>query len=161
MYNLPIVPEDFEVPQLLETARMRLRCLSIDDVDKNFEAVMSSEHRLKTVFKPGAQWPTGLTKEQNTIELGWHQTEFQLRTSFAYTVVRLNENSVLGCLYIYPSRRGDYDVEILMWVRESEAQTGLDQHLFDTVHSWVASEWPFVNPAYPGRTISWEEWCLM
>ena len=158
MYNTPIVPEEFQVPEILETLRMRLRYLSIDDAEKDFDAVVSSENRLKTIFDPKGEWPTGLTLKQNTIELGWHQTEFQLKTSFAYTVVSLDESQVLGCMYIYPSKKPGYDVEISMWVRESESQTGLDAHLFDTVTEWIDKVWPFKNPVYPGRTIPWDIW---
>ena len=84
--------------------------------------------------------------------------EFQLRTSFAYTVLRPDESEVLGCVYLYPTQQLGYDVEVTMWVRESEAQTGLDEHLFETVRNWIAKTWPFSNPAYPGRTIPWEVW---
>ena len=158
LYNSPIVPEDFPVPAQLETSRFRLRPLTIDDAEKDFDAVTTSESRLRTVFDPGGEWPLGLTLAQNTIELGWHQVEFQLRTSFAYTVVSSDERTILGCMYIYPTQKLDCDVEITMWVRESESQTGLDDDLFETVRSWIARAWPFSNPAYPGRTIPWEEW---
>ena len=161
MYNPPIVPDDFQVPLVLETERMRLRPLTMADAERDYAAVMSSEHRLKTVFRENGDWPTGLTLDQNVMELGWHQTEFELRTSFAYTVVSLDESQVLGCMYIYPTSRGNYDVEVTMWVRESEADTGLDGHLFDTVSNWISSIWPFKNVAYPGRVISWNEWDLL
>ena len=159
MYNTPIVPTDFIVPEVLETSRLRLRPLTIDDAVKDFDAVTSSETRLRTVYHPGGEWPLGLTLEQNVIELGWHQVEFQLRTSFAFTAVSRDESRVLGCMYIYPTRKLDHDVKITMWVRESESQTGLDNHLFETVQSWIAKNWPFSNPAYPGRTVPWETWC--
>ncbi len=158
MYNRPIVPDDFVVPEALETDRMRLRSLTIGDVAADYEAVMETEHYLKTVFDPGGEWPTGLTLEQDTIELGWHQVEFQLRTSFAYTVVALDESSVLGCMYIYPTRKRGYDVEVSMWVRESMRAEGLDAHLFETVRTWIETDWPFENPAYPGRLIPHADW---
>jgi len=158
VYNLPLVPEDFDVPEILETQRMRLRPLTINDAVKDYEAVMTSEERLRTVFDPGSDWPLGLTLEQDIIELGWHQTEFQLRTSFAYTVVSLDESEVLGCIYIYPTRKSDYDAEITMWVRQSRVEEGLDEHLFETVESWIENFWPLENPAYPGRRIAFEDW---
>jgi hypothetical protein len=99
-----------------------------------------------------------LTLEQNIIELGWHQTEFQLRTSFAYTVVSLDELEVMDCVYIYPTQKAEIDAEVTLWVRQSRVAEGLDQHLFETVESWIADAWPFNNPAYPGRHISFEEW---
>ena len=158
MYNDPIVSEDFEVPQRLDTDRLRLRCLTVQDAEKDYEAVVSSEHHLRNVFDPGGSWPDGLTLEQNIMELGWHQTEFQLRTSFAYTAVSLDETRVLGCMYIYPCNKQNHDVEISMWVRQSELQTGLDDHLFGAVKKWIAESWPFQSPVYPGRDISWAEW---
>jgi hypothetical protein len=158
VYNQSLVPDDFDVPKVLQTERMRLRPLTINDAVKDFEAVMTSEERLRTVYDPGGDWPLGLTLEQNIIELGWHQTEFQLRTSFAYTVVSLDESEVLGCIYIYPTRNLGYDAEITMWVRQSRVEEGLDEHLFETVEPWVADCWPLGNPAYPGRRIAFEEW---
>lgn len=158
MYNRPLVPDDFEVPVLLETERMRLRPLTIDDAAKDFDAVASSEAQIRRLMQPIDGWPAGLTLEQNIIELGWHQTEFQLRTSFAYTVVTLDESQILGCMYIYPCFRAGHDVEIPMWVRESEADTGLDGHLYETVRQWIESSWPFSNPAYPGHAIDWKSW---
>jgi hypothetical protein len=151
MYNNPIVPDDFQIPEILETARMRLRPLTIGDVVKDYDAVMTSEHRLRTIFRFDGEWPRGLTLEQDLIELGWHQTEFQLRTSFTYTVVSLDESSVLGSMYIYPCQDDTGDVEITMWVRESEADTGLDAHLFESVKAWILASWPFTNPVFPGR----------
>ncbi len=158
MYNKPLVRNDFKVPELLETERVRLRPLTINDAVKDFEAVMTSEERLRTVYNPGGDWPLRLTLEQNIIELGWHQTEFQLRTSFAYTVVSLDESEVLGCVYIYPTRIPGYDAEITMWVRQSRVEEGLDEHLFETVEHWINDSWPLKNPAYPGRRISFEQW---
>jgi len=156
VYNLPLVPESFAVPELLETARMRLRPLAITDAVKDYAAVMESEERLRTIFESGGDWPHGLSLEQNIIDLGWHQKEFQMRTSFAYTVVDLDEAQVLGCLYIDPTREQSYDAEITMWVRQSQVGEGLNEHLFGTVKLWIEKYWPLKNPAYPGREIPFE-----
>jgi hypothetical protein len=100
----PFVPRDFQVPSKLETAEFRLRMLTIHDVVKDFDAVITSVDHLKTIW-PGGKWPEGLTLEQNLIDLGWHQKEFQIRRSFAYTVVSLSEHTVMGCVYIEPTRK--------------------------------------------------------
>jgi len=74
------VPGDFSVPKGLETDRFRLRMLTINDVKKDYDAVMTSiEHLQKTKpFGPTHEWPTeDLTYEQDLIDLGWHQKEFQ------------------------------------------------------------------------------------
>lgn len=49
--------------------------------------------------------------------LGWHQKEFQTRRSFAYTVVSLDESMVLGCVYLNPSSKRDYDAVAFLWAR--------------------------------------------
>ena len=155
--TVPFVPRDFQVPKTLETSEFRLRMLTIHDVIKDYEAVMTSAVHLRRLY-PNGTWPEGLTLEQNLIELGWHQHEFQRRTSFAYTVVTPSEDRVLGCVYINPTPKRDYDAAIYMWARESELQGGLEQRLLTAVKDWVAKGWPFKHVAYPGRDMSWEQY---
>lgn len=163
MAKRKLVPEDFQVPEILVTNRMKLRMLSVSDVVKDYDAVMSScDHLMKTIpFGPDHKWPIGLSLEQNLIDLGWHQKEFQRRSSFAYTVLTPDENQCLGCVYIDPSSKKGYDAEICMWVRQSELEGGLDGHLFSTVKEWMRKDWPFKNIAYPGREIGWDVWASL
>ena len=153
----PFVPDDFEIPERLETDELRLRMLTVNDVVKDFEAVVTSAEHLKKVF-PDNSWPDGLTLEQDLIDLGWHQKEFQNRTSFAYTVVNPSESRVLGCVYINPARRVGYDAVVLLWARQSELDGGLEERLAEAVRQWIAKEWPFRRVAYLGREISWEDY---
>jgi hypothetical protein len=146
--NAPLVPASFEVPVGLETDRYQLRMLTVHDVIKDYEAVMSSVAHLKGVLDPGSSWPEGLSLEQNLIDLGWHQKEFQRRSSFAYTVVRPDEKQCLGCIYIYPST--DADVDVFLWVRADEFES-LDEHLNQTIRNWMTTNWPFKKVSYPGR----------
>lgn len=157
---MKFLAKDYKVPSELETNRLRLRMLKVSDVVKDYDAVMSSvEHLQKTKpFGPNRRWPKGLTLEQNLIDLGWHQKEFQMKSSFAYTVMNLDESKCLGCIYIDPSSNSDYEAMVFLWVRQSEAETGLDEHLFKSVKTWLLEKWPFKTVAYPGREISWEEW---
>ena len=143
------VPKDFEVPDVLETDQMRLRMLSVDDVEKDYEAVMETQAYFHS---KGNSWPReGFTIEENLADLQEHQREFQTRQAFAYTVVSLDESRVLGCVYINPSDRADTDARVHMWVRQSEYDKGLDPVLFDTVKAWLESDWPFKAVTYPGR----------
>jgi hypothetical protein len=153
---MAFVRKEFEVPATLETAEFRLRMLTVNDVVKDFDAVMTSKEHCKTIW--GGKWPEGLTLEQNLIDLGWHQKEFQTRRSFAYTVVQLDESRVLGCVYIEPTRKQGYDAEVYLWARQSELARGLEERLHAAVKSWVATNWPFTAVAFPGRDISWGEW---
>jgi len=155
--NDRFVADDFAVPEGLASQEFRLRMLTVNDVIKDYDAVMSSAEHLQSVW-PDSGWPEGLTIEQNLIDLGWHQKEFQNRSSFAYTMVTLSESRVIGCVYIYPTSAQGYDSEVYLWVRASELHGDLDSRLFDTVQKWLAKDWPFRNPAFPGREIGWKEW---
>jgi hypothetical protein len=153
----PFVPTDFAVPETLETDEFRLRMLSVHDVVKDFDAVMSSVDHCKSVW-PGGTWPEGLTLEQNLIDLGWHQKEFQTRRSFAYTVVDPSESRVLGCVYVEPTRKRGFDAEVYLWARRSELAGGLEERLYAAVAAWIATTWPFEAAAFPGRDVAWDTW---
>ena len=156
--NYPFVPTDFDVPSVLETKNYRLRMLTVNDLVKDFDAVISSSEKLREVW-PHSDWPLGLTLEENLVDLGWHQREFTTRRSFAFTVVTLDETRVLGCVYINPTRKKNYDAEIYLWTRTAEKETDpTDEQLLTTVENWVAQEWPFVSPAFPGKKIPWSVW---
>jgi hypothetical protein len=157
------VPKNFEIPEVFETDRFRLRMLSVNDVEKDYEAVIESRELLQAMF--GGTWPrVGFTLEENLADLGRHQQEFLDREAFAYTVVSLDETKVLGCLYINPPqkysdnpefveywKRTDSDAIIYMWVRQTEYDKGLDKILFNTVKDWISTVWPFKKVGYPGR----------
>jgi RimJ/RimL family protein N-acetyltransferase len=150
MNQQPFVPPDFHVPPVLETEHFRLRMLSVDDVEKDYEAVMESRELLHATF--GGPWPReGFTLGENLRDLERHQREFLNREAFAYTVVALDESRVVGCVYINPPHRTDADAEVHMWVRQSEYDRGLDEVLFGAVREWMGAAWPFASVAYPGR----------
>lgn len=157
--GVPFIPTEFKVPSVLENENYRIRMLTINDVVKDYDAVMSSVEHLKGVFGPKSKWPSlDLTLEQDLIDLGWHQKEFQRRSSFAYTVMNNDESQCLGCVYIDPSSKQGFDAEIYLWVRKSAFDDGLDPILYGQVKEWIKNEWPFKKVAYPGREISWEKW---
>jgi len=148
-----LVPSEFVVPEVLETDRFLLRMLTVKDVVKDYDAVMSSLEHLQRQKVFGDSWPEStLTLEQDLIDLGWHQKEFQTRRSFAYTVMSLDETECLGCVYIVPPKGSDVQADVYLWVRQSEFEKGLDPVLFETVKSWIAEVWPFESVGYPGRS---------
>lgn len=156
---MPFLPSDFAVPVPLETERFRIRPITVNDVVKDYDAVMSSRERLWDLFGETWGWPPAdLTLEQNLVDLGWHQKEGQLRSSFDFAVVSLDESRMLGCVYVDPPTRRGYDAEVSYWARESELANGLEEDLGRTVRDWIRGAWPFGRVAYPGRDISWVEW---
>lgn len=154
-----LVPENFLVPERLESGRFVLRPLTVHDAVKDYDAVMTSRADLVGVFGPDAPWPEpDLSLEQDLIDLAWHQKEFQIGSSFTYTVVTPDESRVLGCVYLLPSLKRDFDCTVYYWVRSSERASGLDEALGLAVRRWLQERWPFRNPAFPGRDIGWADW---
>jgi hypothetical protein len=49
-------------------------------------------------------------------------------------------------------------VEICWWVIDAavgtEVEVALDRHLT----TWIERDWPFQNPRFIGRDLSWREW---
>ncbi len=157
LFHPSFVPQDFAVPSNLQTDEFRLRMLTINDLVKDYDAVMTSVEHLRTIWTDTG-WPVGLTLEQDLVDLGWHQKEFQMRRSFAYTVAELDESAIIGCVYINPTRKQNYDAEVYLWARQNKLVSGLEARLFATIKNWLAADWPFRQIAFPGREIEWEDW---
>jgi hypothetical protein len=131
-----LVPDDFEVPDVLEQERFRLRKLTVDDVVKDFDAICDRvDHR------GNPRPPFVETVAENLVDLGWHQREFELRRSFAYTIVAPDESRVLGCAYIDPS--DTHDARVWMWVRRDAYEDGLDPVVEAALREWLERDWPF------------------
>jgi hypothetical protein len=148
------VPDDFIVPEKLETEKFRLRMLTVEDVEKDYDAVMSSREHLRSLASQEDEedtWPEeNMTIEEDLADLARHQDEFLKREAFVYTVMSLDESICLGCVYINPGEKKDFDTEIYLWARESELKSRLEELLFETVKNWIVEKWPFNKVAFPG-----------
>lgn len=155
----PWLPRSVAVPEGYRTGSYRVRPLTVHDAVRDYDAVMTSRERLWARFGPGWGWPAeNLTLEDDLVDLAWHQKEFALRTSFAYTITTPDGSRVLGCLYLFPSRRADHDAEVYFWSREP-ADGGIPEDVLDAdVRRWLREAWPFTRVAFPGRDIPWSEW---
>ncbi len=149
MYNKRLVPKKFIPPKKFEAEEFVFLPLTIHDLVRDFEAVMSSVKRLQGLMDD-SKWPENLTIEDNLIDLGWHQREFTLGHSFAYSISRKGEK-YLGCCYFYPSENTDFDVDIFYWIREDEPYEKLEKRLRFHLQQWVQSSWPFKKVNYPRR----------
>jgi hypothetical protein len=156
---MPFVPPGFEVPERVEGDGFTIRPLTIHDAVIDYDAVMTSIDSIRDSYWRAPGWPSyDLSLMQNLIDLAWHTKERQFRTSFAYIPVTPDGTVELGCIYIDPSAKEVFDADVQMWVRQSEATSGLDGRLYRTVRDWIEREWPFQRVAYPGRDISRDEW---
>jgi hypothetical protein len=155
LYKRPLVPPDFVVPTGFRHRAFVARMLSVRDLIPDYDAVMSSESDLIGLMGPNSDWPRGLTLEEDLIDLGWHQREFTLRRSFAYTVMAPDESLCLGCCYINPSNRPGFEVDAFYWVRSSHKH--LEEDLSARFRRFLAEEWPFSRVAFPGRDHPWPQ----
>ena len=159
---MTFLPVDFEVPTLLVTEAFRIRPVTIHDVVKDYDAVMTNREHLWSLFGGAWGWPEeDLTLEQDLVDLGWHQKEFQMRSSFDYAVMSPDEGRLLGCVYIDPPGKAGFDAEVYYWARQDGPEEGLEGQLGEVVRLWISEDWPLAKVAYPGRDIPWDEWEAM
>src|SRR5262249_34999476 len=133
----PFVPDGFDPPRGLVTDRFVLEPLGPQHTDSDYAAWTSSmAHIHSTPGFTDGRWPHEMTLEENRADLERHARDFAARTGFTYTVLHPELGDVIGCLYIYPSKRPEHDADVRMWVREADA--GLDQPLWEAVRGWLA-----------------------
>jgi hypothetical protein len=151
MVDQPFVPADFEVPRELITPRFRLEPLGPEHNDQDYVAWTSSiDHIRATPGFQGSSWPPvdGMTLESNLGDLQRHADDFAQRRGFTYTVLD-TDGVVIGCLYIYPSRKDQNITDVRSWVSVDRAE--LDAALYETVRDWLAKDWPFATVDYAAR----------
>ena len=151
------VPIDFDVPESISTNNFYLTILAPTVSEIDYEAVMSSKIRLRTIFGENTVWPSdSMTLEDNSRDLLNHENEFKSRKAFAYSVLTNSQGKCIGSVYIDPCKFNEFDSEVYLWVRDDSIH--LDTELYDFISHWLRTSWPFLNVAFPGREISWEKW---
>jgi hypothetical protein len=142
------VPDDYVVPLTLSGPGFRLEPLGPQHNDADHRAWMSSiEHIRATPGFSTGRWPPaeGISLEENLRDLRRHADDFERRVGFTYTVLD-DQDVVVGCVYIYPSRADPGITDVWSWVTASRAE--LDSVLHETVDSWLAADWPLTGVRY-------------
>lgn len=153
------VAPEFAVPTLVETSGFKLVPLGPDLVDIDFAAYMASIEHLQLTFTRSKGWPRAdITAAEAMADMQTEQGRFERRESFAYAVLTPDGMRERGCVYVYPSTIEGYDAVIRLWVTKAEYDAGFDAELYAWTQQWIARNWGFANPAFPGRAITWEEW---
>jgi len=151
------IPTDFDVPELISADNFCLTILAPVVAEIDYEAVMSSRTRLRSIFGINTEWPRdSMSLEDNFKDLLNHEGEFQSRKAFAYSVLTKSKSKCIGSVYIDPSKVGEFDAEVYLWVRDDSVH--LDNELYEYTSHWIRTCWPFKKVAFPGRNISWEKW---
>ena len=150
MADAPFVPIDFAVPQRLVEEAFILEPLGPQHNDADYAAwSTSTEHIRATPGFADATWPHSMPIDANLADLESHARDFEARSGFTYTVLDPTDDTVIGCVYIYPARTADADASVRSWVRAGSAQ--LDRPLWHAVAAWLARDWPFARVDYTGR----------
>ena len=146
----PFVPDDFQPPRTFDGPGFRLEPLGPEHNERDHAAWMSSiEHIRRTPGFPMPDgWPEPMPLERNLQDLVDHAEDFEARRGFTYTV--LDGEDVIGCLYVYPSKRAGHDADVRWWVTAARAE--LDPVLWSAVTDWLATAWPFADPDYAERS---------
>lgn len=149
---MTFVPDSFSVPTALATEQFRLHPLTIHDVVRDYDAVMTSQTELWQRFGKLWNWPRpDLSFEQDLIDLAWHQKEAQRRRAFTYAVLNPQKTQQIGCVYIDPSLTVGCDASVVYWVRTSELSSGVEAALGKALRCWMETDWPFHQVEYPGK----------
>jgi hypothetical protein len=154
------LPDDWQHPTWAELPTgHHLRPIRASDVDLDMPAVMGSRDRLWSIYGQAWGWPPAtMTAEQDREDLAHHEAEIESHQSFNYALFDRAETALLGCVYIDPPERIGADAEISWWVVDNLVDTPVAEALDRFVPHWVARAWPFSNPRYIGRDLTWSEW---
>lgn len=158
------LPDDFVHPVLvpLPGGGHHLRPIRETDTPLDYPAVMGSRERLWTIYGPAWGWPAAtMTYEADQADLLRHEKEIAAHQSFNYALFDAAETALLGCVYIDPPERAGADGEISWWVVDELVGSKVEQALDALVPQWIAADWPFEQPRFLGREISWSDWLAL
>jgi hypothetical protein len=100
-------------PRSADLGLFRLSPLNPAAAEEDFAAVTGSERVLTGVF--GSPWPTGLTLNDNRVDLAWHEREFTLGRSWSW-ILRDAGGVYLGCAYVFPEPGACGRGSIWLWL---------------------------------------------
>ncbi|MBH0238700.1 hypothetical protein [Methylobrevis albus] len=147
MRHVPLVP-GFEAPRALVLGGIRLAVLGLADLEPDFAAVTESEAELLGLF--GGDWPRGLTRHDDAVDLGWHEREFRIATSFAWSLWA--GDAYVGSAYIYRDPDAPGAACAAHWFRTGFADAVARDGFRAAWRAFVAG-WPFERVTFlePGR----------
>lgn len=129
---------DIDLPRHADLQELSLTPLTPDQLDEDFEAVTASASVLGGLF---GDWPAGLTREANLIDLAWHEREFTLRRSFSW-ILRSPEREYLGCVYLFPSPGARGSADVCLWIRDRPDRVTLRERVRETLAPWLRDRLP-------------------
>lgn len=151
MEDRDFVPPGFVAPTSLETDDFRLEPLGEQHNESDHAAWTSSiDHIRATPGYPYGTWPPpeGMSLESNAADLRMHAADFEAGRGFTFTVLDPG-GEVIGCVYLYPTKKPEFEMAVRSWVRADRAE--LDVPLADAVAAWLDADWPWERRDHCGR----------
>jgi RimJ/RimL family protein N-acetyltransferase len=121
---IPINVDNKKIEERIVFEKFIVEKLSPKCLDEDFEAVIENEELIKETRGNAGDWPNPdtLSKEENLLDLAWHQREFEYNLSFAF-LIRDLEGKYMGCIYLYPMgfrssppNKNEFEVDFSFWL---------------------------------------------
>ncbi len=157
MENRIILDSDVIPPVKVERESYILEVLAPKHNERDYYAWTSSIESLKDVFGPRNGWPGEVTDlEHNLKDLKNHLREFEDKEAYTYSILSLDEEKCIGCLYIRPTPIKEYNARVDFWF--SDDSKDYEEEFYTWLESWLKSFWKLDNPCFPGRSESWDSY---
>ncbi len=153
------LPDGVSAPESLTYGNIFARPLTREDVDDDLAGVNSSIEIIKKTR--GGSWPSGvLNKDEDLLDLAWHEHEFRDGDSFAY-VMYTDKNEYIGCFYLYAigvrtplnEQNLDYEVDASWWVTSDMYENGYYEKVYEALQKWLAEDFNFSKIIYSNAII--------
>ena len=121
---IPIDLKNKRIPKRIKSKSFVAEVLSAKHTEEDLKNVIENEKLIKLTRGNAGSWPNPktLSLKENTIDLSWHQREFENCLSFAY-LLRDLKGEYMGCVYLYPmnfrskiSEARKYEVDFSFWI---------------------------------------------
>ncbi|MCV6594029.1 MAG: hypothetical protein OIF48_13815 [Silicimonas sp.] len=129
---------EIDLPRCVDLGPFHLTPLSPDQVDVDLAVVLDTAPLLQGLF---GDWPAGLTREANLIDLAWHEREFTARRSFSW-IIRREGGHYLGCFYLFPDLGTCGRARAVFWLRALPDRPGTARDLRHRLTGWLAVNLP-------------------
>ena len=146
-------------PGFISTGKFIFEPLSPEHVALDYEAVMSSRVFLRKWSQ--STWPTdNFTRDENLNDLVRHSQEQANNFAYTYTILNIERNRCLGCIYIKPvesitAYTSEEEIKLRtltailsFWVRESLQDNQMEQLIIKFLIKWMKETWQFHDLAF-------------
>ncbi|MEM1387186.1 MAG: hypothetical protein AAF748_06135 [Pseudomonadota bacterium] len=125
---------DIALPRDFALGAVRFTPLSPEHVDEDLAAVQATAPLLEGIF---GTWPSRLTREDNLIDLAWHEREFTARRSFSW-ILRDAGGAYIGCFYLFPAIGQRGAAEAALWLCDIPDRVVVAAQLKAALTDWMA-----------------------